>query len=153
MDKDKAPQIVSDALYGINIRPQELDLYKEYAQFNLRYSPIFDDPSEESTEHYKLLVIEITCQLPPDIEIGRSKARDLDLLRCGWQLQLQSPEPIRVDAIGEDAEELPFLLEKVAQTVKRLAEDAGIDDPIPAEAQARLIDEYRKRHGNSVSAE
>ena len=151
MDKDQAPQIVSDALYGINIRPQELDLYKEYAQFNLRYSPIFDDPSTETDEHFKLLVIEITCQLPPDIELGRSKAQDLDLLRCGWQLQLKTPQPIRVDAIAEMEEELPMLLKKVAVTVKRLADDAGIDDPMPEEAQQRLIDEYRKRHGQHTS--
>ena len=68
-------------------------------------------------------------------------------MRCGWQLQLKTPKPIRVDAIGELREELPMLLDKVSSAVKRLAADAGIDDPIPAEERQRLIDEYRQRHG------
>ena len=142
-----APQIVSDVLYGINIRPQELSMYKEYAQFKLRYSPIFDNPELEATEHFKLMVVEITCQLPPDISIGREKGQDLELLRCGWQLEMHTALPCRVDEVPELPEEVPMILEHMASTVNRLAEDAQIDPPMPAEAIERLVKQYRQRHG------
>ncbi len=142
-----APQIVSDVLYGINIRPQELSMYKEYAQFKLRYSPIFDDPAVEATEHFKLMVVEITCQLPPDISIGRAQGQDLELLRCGWQLEMHTAQACRVDQVPELPEEVPMLLEHMAQTVNRLAEDAHIDPPMPEESIERLVKQYRQRHG------
>ena len=147
MSTDADPQIVSDVLYGISMRPQELELYKDYAQFRLRYSPIFDDPEEEATEHFKLLVVEVHCQLPPDIEVGRHKGGELDLLRCGWQLEMKTAAACRVDSVPELPEELPLLLGKVAETVNRLAEDAHIDGPLPDEALERLLKQYRQRHG------
>ncbi len=147
MSDEAVPQIVSDVLYGISMRPQELAMYTEYAQFNLRYAPIFDDPSEECTEHFKLLVVEVTCQLPPDISVGRQQGQDLELLRCGWQLELKTAKPCRPDSLPELPEELPLLFDRMSACINRLAKDAGVDDVFHKETIERLVKQYRQKHG------
>lgn len=147
MSNEAVPQIVSDVLYGISLRPQELALFADHAQFQLRYSPIFDDPAQKTTEHFKLLVVEISCQLPPDMSVGRSQGQDLELLRCGWQLELKTSEACRPDSLVESEDELPMLLEHMAACVNRLAGEAQVDAPLPEETIQRLVKQYRQKHG------
>lgn len=121
-------------------------MYADQARFNLRYAPIFDEAEAESTQHFKLMVVEITCQLPPDPSIGRARALDFELLRCGWQLELKTAEPCRVDAVPELDEEVPLLLGRMAACVNRLADEARVDAPMPVDTINHLVDEYRRKH-------
>jgi len=136
------PRIVGDRLYGINMRAQELALYGERVRFQLRYSPIFDEPVEAQTQHFKLLVLEIDCELDADDELGR-QGRRLELLKCGWELELSSAEPLRADELGEDAGELPLLLGRIADTVNELARRAGLEAPLGPDVVDELIRSYR----------
>src|SRR5215469_8565175 len=104
----ETPTIVGDRLYGVSLRPQELDLYRERAAISLRYSPIFDDPHELTQSHFKLLVLEISVVLGPEDEVGIAGAGSLELAKCGWELELASSEPCRVGALPERADELPL---------------------------------------------
>ncbi|NRA40068.1 MAG: hypothetical protein HRU15_18130 [Planctomycetes bacterium] len=144
--KDCNLQIIADVLYGINMRPQELAMYGDKATFSIRYAPMFDDPEAMSQEHFKMLVVESHCQLPPDIELGQSTYRDLELLRCGWQLELHSEEPYPVAEIPEMHEEMELLLGKVALTVNDLAARADIEPPMADDVLQRLLIEYRRKH-------
>ena len=64
-------RIVADRLYGIQLRPQELALYGEQVRIDLRYAPVFEDPDEVTATHYKLLVCEISAELPADDALRR----------------------------------------------------------------------------------
>jgi hypothetical protein len=136
------PTIVADRLYGITMRPQELALYGEKVEFNLRYSPIFEREDEVTATHFKLLVLEITAALPADDELGR-EAGSLQLVKCGWELELSTAEPCRVGTPDELPEELPRLLERVAETVNLLAERARLDPPLGPELVMTLLHRYR----------
>lgn len=144
-----ALKIVADVLYGISMRPQELAMYGDKATFSLRYAPMFDDPQHLSQEHFKMLVVESHCQLPPDVELGQSGYRDLELLRCGWQLELQSAEPCALAEVTESEQEMELLLNRVADTVNDLAVRADIEPPMPDEVLTRLLAEYRRKHPSS----
>lgn len=139
--------VVSDVLYGIELRPQELLLYGDEIPFQLRYAPIFEDPAAEVRDHYKLLVLECVKTLPPDVAVGRTHGVELRLMKVGWQLQVATETPVRCDSIGESAAEVPFLLQRVAETVNQLATRAGVDVPMPATVVGRLVEHYQRHHG------
>ena len=64
---DKVPvRLVGDRLYGVDYKPHELSIYGERVNFHLRWSPIADDMAESATTHYRLLVLEITAEVPTD---------------------------------------------------------------------------------------
>nr|MBA2482732.1 hypothetical protein [Planctomycetota bacterium] len=132
------PTIVADRLYGISMRPQELALYGEKVSFDLRYSPIYDDEHEVTATHFKLLVLEISADLPKDDELGREQKR-LQLVKCGWELELSVPEPCRVGTLEELAEEMPRLLGRVAETVNDLARRARLEAPLGPELVTTLL--------------
>lgn len=134
-----------DVLYALTIRAQELDLYRDRAQISLRYAPIFDDPAQLQQEHFKLLVVELLCELPPDVAQDRLQTQELELLKCGWQLTVHTSAPCRADAVPEDACELPLLLARISDAVGLLCERAGLAHPLTEETQARLVAHYRAR--------
>jgi hypothetical protein len=136
------PKIVSDRLYGITMRPQELALYGEQVEFNLRYSAIFDREDEVTDKHFKLLVLEIVAELPADDELGR-EAGALLLVKCGWELELSTAEPCRVGTLDELTEELPRLLDRVAETINELARRARLEAPLGPELVTTLLHRYR----------
>jgi hypothetical protein len=139
------PTIVADRLYGITMRPQELALYGESVEFNLRYSPIFDREDEVTDKHFKLLVLEIAAELPEDDELGQ-QARTLQLVKCGWELELSTSEACLVGTLDELPEEMPRLLERIAETVNELARRARLEAPLGPELVTTLLHRYRT-HG------
>jgi hypothetical protein len=134
------PQISGDRLYGITMRPQELALYGERVSCEVRYSPIVDDEAVAAERHYKLLVLEIEVELAP---AGAGPARRLQLLKCGWELELTSASPCRVAELAELEEEVPLLLARIADTVNELARRAELEAPLGPELIADLVQRYR----------
>ncbi|MFW5845930.1 MAG: hypothetical protein ACOCXJ_06870, partial [Planctomycetota bacterium] len=102
-------QLQEDVLYAVQLRPHEFDLHRDAVQWRLRYAPIFDDPPPESTDHYKVLVLEARVELPPDLAAGRVGSPDLELAKCGWQLHATTDQPVAADRVPEDADEVPRL--------------------------------------------
>lgn len=141
---ESEPRIVGDRLYGISMRPHELALYGDRVAFQLRYSPIFDDPDEEATTHFKLLVLEVGCELPPDSELGVGERR-LELVKCGWELEVATDHPCATARLPERPDEVPLLLGRVAETVNELARRAGLEAPLGPEVTDRLVAHYRDR--------
>lgn len=142
------PRIVSDRLYGITLRPQELAIYGEKVSFSLRYSPIFDAPDEETSAHFKLLVLEVYADVAADDVLGQGRVRRLQLIKCGWEVELASPAPCRVGALQELPDEVPHLLARIADTVNDLARRAVLEAPLGPELVAELVERYR-RQGSS----
>lgn len=134
------PVISGDRLYGITMRPQELALYGERVSCEVRYSPIVDDEAAASERHYKLLVLEIEVELAGATEAA---PRRLQLLKCGWELELTSASPCRVAECVELAEEVPLLLARIADTVNELARRAGLEAPLGPALVAELVQRYR----------
>ncbi|MHC5067392.1 MAG: hypothetical protein ACYTF0_02265 [Planctomycetota bacterium] len=130
--------IVGDRLYGISIRPQELALYGENVDFDLRFSPIFDDPDEAVTNHFKMMVLEVRCQVPANDELALPQ-RTLQLLKCGWELELETSLPCPTAQLVEASAEAEHLLERIADTVNELARRAGLEVPLGPELVARLL--------------
>lgn len=141
--------IVGDRLYGIAIQPQELALYGEKVEFHVRYSPIFDDENEKTEHHFKLMVLEIYANVPADAEM-RKKAARLQLLKCGWELELSVPAAARVGTLTELDEEVPLLLNRIADTVNELSRRARLEAPLGPEIVKDLIADYRA-HATSAT--
>jgi len=133
------PVISGDRLYGITMRPQELALYGEKVSCEVRYSPIVDDETVASERHYKLLVLEIEVALAG---AAGGAPRRLQLLKCGWELELTSAVPCRVAELAELAQEVPLLLARIAETVNELARRAGLEAPLGPELVAGLVQRY-----------
>jgi hypothetical protein len=142
------PAIVGDRLYGIHLRPQELALHGERVEFELRYSPIFEDDAELAERHFKLLVLEIHVALSGE---GQQRAQRLQLMKCGWELELSTPGPVRVGTLPELEEEVPLLLGRVADTVNDLARRAGLEAPLGPELVADLVGRYRAGPGHRAA--
>jgi hypothetical protein len=135
-----------DLLYGITLRPQELALYGERVRFHLRYAPICELDSPAALEHHKILVLEIVCELPPDPQLGRLAVQELELLKCGWQLQVLHQPACRPQELPELPEEVPRLLDRIRETVNELGRRAGLAELLKAVAVQRLASDYAARH-------
>ena len=135
------PRLVGDRLYGISLRPQELALFGESVRFDLRYTPVVDDLEQPLTEHFKLLVLELSCELPADAEIKTANGR-LELGRCGWELELATDRPWPTASLPAVEGELRHLLDRVADTINELARRAGLEVPMGSEVVDRLVDHY-----------
>lgn len=135
--------IAGDRLYGISLRPQELAIYGEAVSFSLRYGPVVEDPSSETTQHFKLLVLEVHADLNQDDALAHGKPRKLQLLKCGWEIEITTPLACRTDAIGERDDEVPLLLSRIADTVNELARRAGLEAPLGPDLIADLLQRYR----------
>ena len=135
--------IAGDRLYGISMRPQELAIYGEAVSFSLRYGPVVEDPSAELTQHFKLLVLEVHADLKQDDALAHGKPRKLQLLKCGWELELTTTAACRSDATGERDDEVPLLLARIADTVNELARRAGLEAPLGPDLIADLLRQYR----------
>jgi len=138
-----AANIVADRLYGIQLRPQELALYGDKVRIDLRYAPVFEDPDEETATHYKLLVCEISAELPADDALRRPAGQRLLLLKCGWELEFATDAPCRVGSLPETPAEMKLLLDRVADTVNELARRARLEAPLGPEVVEGLLADYR----------
>jgi len=139
------PSIVSESLYSLSFRPQELSLYAEKVAIGLRYGSIFDEESEFSQRHFKLLVIEFTVTLDADDALAAGVTGPLELLKCGWELELQTVAPCLVGTVEELPEEASLLIGRISETVNDLARRAKLETPFTPELVASLLAEYRAR--------
>jgi hypothetical protein len=137
------PTLAGDRLYGISLRPQELAIYGDAVSFALRYGPVVDDPAAELNQHFKLLVLEIHADLKQDDALAHGKPRKLQLLKCGWELELNTVAACRTAALCEQDIEVPRLLERIADTVNELARRAGLEAPLGPELVTDLLQRYR----------
>ncbi len=137
-----APVIDSDRLYGVSYRPQELALHGAQVRFQLRCAPVFDDPTEITDTHFRLMVLEITTELPADPDLGRA-AGTLQLLKIGWELTLRVAVPQPVGTLAEGVGEATRLLERIADAVNDLARRAGLEAPLGPEVVTHLLTTYR----------
>jgi hypothetical protein len=144
------PTIAGDRLYGISIHPQELALYGDKVEFHLRYSPIFDDENEVAERHFKLMVLEIFAEIPADNAM-RSRGSRLQLLKCGWELELEVGVPVQVGTLTELDNEVPLLLGRIADTVNELARRARLEAPLGPDVVKGLIADYRAQAASSAS--
>ena len=136
--------IIADRLYGIEYRPQELALYGERVSFRVRCAAVFEDPAELTTTHYRLMVLEIHSEVPPDAELGRAGGR-LQLLKIGWELTLEVPTAEQVGSVPESPAEIARLLERIALTVNDLARRAGLEAPLGPDVVTQLQLDYLTR--------
>jgi hypothetical protein len=137
------PTIAGDRLYGISLRPQELAIYGESVSFSLRYGPVVEDPSAELTQHFKLLVLEVHADLKQDDALAHGKPRKLQLLKCGWEIELTTTTACRTDVLSEGENEVPTLLARIADTINDLARRAGLEAPLGPELIQDLLQQYR----------
>ena len=129
-------RIVADRLYALSLRPQELALYGNAARVTTRYAPMCDDPALPAAIHFALLVLEIHVAVPA--EDPALPAGELEVLRAGWELELACDPPVAAADRVEGADEVGFALSRIAQAVNRLAQDAGIEPPLPPDACDRI---------------
>lgn len=136
--------IDSDRLYGVSYRPQELALYGDRVRFQVRCAPVFDDPEEVTDTHFRLMVLEITADLPADqADSVESAAGDLQVLKIGWELTLRTAIPQQVGTLEEGLGEAARLLERIADAVNDLARRAGLEAPLGPEVVTHLLTTYR----------
>jgi hypothetical protein len=142
-----APRVTlaADRLYGITMRPQELAWYGEAARFHLSYAAIYDDPLEVAGTHFKLLVVEITAPIAADdpLRAEHPGQESLQLLKCGWELELSVEPACQVGTLVEQPAEIARLLDRVADTVNDLARRAGLDAPLGPDVVTTLLHRYR----------
>ncbi len=129
------PSIVVDRLYSLAYRPQELAMYGDQVTFALRSAAMFDDPAEITDTHFRLLVLEITAH-PPG-------AQPVSVLKCGWELELKTPQPVQVGTLSERMSDVRLLVERIANTTADLARRAGVEPPLTAELITSLVSKYQ----------
>lgn len=139
------PVIAADRLYSINLRPQELDLYGDALTFALRYAPMIDDPTEQHTTHFKLLVLDITAKISPEDRSAFGGHESLQVAKCGWEVELTTADPAITATLVELPEELPLLLNHIANAINDLARRARIPEPLGTDVITQLIYQYRTK--------
>lgn len=145
-----ASHIVADRLYGIELRPQELAQFGAAVHFGVRCSAIYDVADQPQQTHYQLLVLEIWTDVPADDPSGRPAGR-LDLVKCGWELELATEEAVPAGQLPPTGREIRFLLGRVAETINELARRAELEAPLGPELLDELADAAVRSaaHGSS----
>ncbi len=119
--------LAADRLYALSIRPQEWDGLREHAQLALRWEPLADDAEIPAKRHWFLLVVEGRVRLPVGDPLATQHAEGLEVLRCGWEAELELPVELPAAGIDADPELIAGLLRKIAETVNGVAERAGAE--------------------------
>jgi hypothetical protein len=117
--------LAADRLYALSIRPQEWDGLREHARLALRWGPLADDPAAPARRHWFLLVVECRVMLPAGDPLAAQHPEGLEVLRCGWEAELEVPIDLPASAIDADPQLIRALLGKIAETVNPVAERAG----------------------------
>ena len=129
----------ADRLYALSIRPQEWDGLREHARLALRWGPLADDPAAPARRHWFLLVVECRVTLPAGDPLAAQHPDGLEVLRCGWEAELELPVDLPATAIDEDPELVRTLLGRIAETVNGVAVKAGAEALLSAEIVAALL--------------
>ena len=136
------PALAGDRLYSIAFRPQELALLGSAVAIAVRYAAIADPGDPPATRHFRLLVVEVTAQVPAS-DFGGSAGdppREVQLLKIGWELELATPIARPAAGLGTLPGEAPLLAGRIADTVNDLAKRAGIDPPISPDLRSEIAE-------------
>ncbi len=134
------PSLAGDRLYSIAFRPQELAMFGGAVAIDVRYAAMADNGDPPATRHFRLLVVEVTAQVPAS-EFGEAASdppHDVQLLKIGWELELATTLPCPATGLGTSPEEAPLLAGRIADTVNDLAKRAGIDPPISTDLRREI---------------
>jgi len=131
--------LAADRLYALSIRPQEWDGLRERVRLALRWGPLADDPALPARRHWFLLVIEGRAMLPADDPLAAQHPDGLEVLRCGWEAELEVPVSLPATAVEEGDGMVESLLAKIAGTVNDVGQRAGVRDLLTAEIVAALL--------------
>ena len=131
--------LAADRLYALSIRPQEWDGLREHAQLALRWGPLADDPAMPARRHWFLLVVECRVTLPAGDPLAAQHRDGLEVLRCGWEAELELPVDLPATAVETDGGMVEGLLGKIADTVNTVAKQAGVGELLTAEIRAALV--------------
>jgi hypothetical protein len=131
--------LAADRLYALSIRPQEWDGLREHAELAWRWSPLADDREAPATRHWFLLVLECRVRPPQGDPLAEGNAQGLEVLRCGWEVELEVPVALPPAAIDEDRALIAALFAKIAETVNLVGERAGVGELVTAAMRERLV--------------
>ena len=118
--------LAADRLYALSIRPQEWDGLRDQAQLALRWGPLADDAEAPAKRHWFLLMVEARVRLPAGDPLAAQHPDGLEVLRCGWEAELEVPVALPASAVAADDALLDGLLGKLAATVNAVAAQAGV---------------------------
>ncbi len=130
--------LAADRLYALSIRPQEWDGLRSQARMALRWGPLADDPALSARRHWFLLVVEAHVQLPADDPLAAQHGDGLEVLRCGWEAELELPVDLPASAIDDDPGLVTNLLGRIAGAVNSVAGQAGCEALLTPEILAAL---------------
>ena len=132
-------RLTADRLYALSLRPQEWDAHRERAVLALRYGPMTDEADTPATRHWMLLVVEARVRLPDGDPLAAAHLDGLEVLRCGWEAELELPVALPAQALEEDPADVPALLGKIAALVNTCATQANIDALLTDAMTERLL--------------
>ena len=118
--------LAADRLYALSLRPQEWDGLRERAELAIRWGPLADDPAVPARRHWFLLVVEARVRPPDGDPLAAQHAAGLEVLRCGWEAELELPVDLPASAIDDDPDLVARLLRHIADTVNDVAARAGV---------------------------
>jgi hypothetical protein len=131
--------LAADRLYALSIRPQEWDGLREHAELAWRWGPLADDREAPATRHWFLLVLECRVRPPAGDPLAEGNGDGLEVLRCGWEAELDLPVALPPAAIDEDSTQIAALLAKVAETVNTIGRQAGVGELLTSAMCERLV--------------
>lgn len=125
--------LAADRLYALSIRPQEWDGLREHAQLAMRWGPLADDPAVPARRHWFLLVVECRVILPAGDPLGAQHPDGMEVLRCGWEAELELPVDLPATAVETEDGVVEGLLGKIAGVVNDVAGRAGVGELLTPE--------------------
>lgn len=130
-------RLAADRLYALSLRPQEWDANRERASLTLRYGPLAEG-DDATTRHWALLLVEVRVRLAPGDQLAAENPDGIEVLRLGWEAELELPVALPPAALEEDPGEVPALLAKAAALVNDCAARAGVEPLLTAELLTAL---------------
>jgi hypothetical protein len=118
--------LAADRLYALSIRPQEWDGLREHARLAMRWGPLADDPAAPARRHWFLLVVECRVMLPTGDPLAAQHPDGMEVLRCGWEAELEVPVDLPATAVEAEDGAVEGLLRKIAGSVNGVAGQAGV---------------------------
>ena len=140
-------RLAADRLYALSIRPQEWDGLREHAQFALRWGPLAEDAATPARRHWFLLVVEARVRLPTGDPLAVQHPDGLEVLRCGWEAELDLPIDLPAQAIDADPQLIARLLGEMAQTVNGVAARAGAEELLTG----AILTALQSQHGGGAA--
>jgi hypothetical protein len=135
-----AERIIEDVLYAIDFHPQEMAMYGNQVNFDLRFAPMAEDADQPANEVPLLLVVQAHTMVQP----SGGERRRFDLLKIGWQIVVASDAAVVPRVLLDQRRFLDHMLQKSAETVNQLAQQAGVEAALAPD----LLDEIAAAYAN-----